>query len=144
MLSGLPAIDADAHVYEDPFLLTKRAPEHLRSKLPQEFGRALGYRFGNQIAHSSRSRWAAFEQGGWQGLRHHLETVEGGGSHVLSARVTHDLFPGAATLSDGSPWEQRYPERPDHYGQAWFSPDYTVAALARQGFDQAFMYPSLG
>jgi predicted TIM-barrel fold metal-dependent hydrolase len=144
MLAGFPAIDADAHVYEDPFLLTKRALEELRGKLPQEFGRALGYRFGNQIAHSSRRRWAAFEAGGWEGLRRHIEDAEGGGSQVFSARVTNDLFPGAATMSDGALWEQRYPELPEHYDAKWYSPEYTVAALARQGFDQAFMYPSLG
>jgi uncharacterized protein len=144
MISGFPAIDADAHVYEDPFLLTKRAREEMRSQLPGEFGRALGYRFGNQIAHSSRSRWAAFEEGGWEGLRRHIEVAEGGGSHTRSARVTHDLFPGAATMSDGTPWEQRYPETPAQYDDKWYSPEYTVAALARQGFDQAFMYPSLG
>ncbi len=144
MLAGLPAIDADAHVYEDPFLLTKRAPPELREKLPQEFGRALGYRFGNQIAHSSRGRWSAFEAGGWEGLRKYVDNVERGGSHVLSAQVTHDLFPGAAIMSDGTPWEPRYPELPEHYDEKWYSPQYTVEALARQGFDQAFLYPSVG
>ena len=144
MLSGEPAIDADAHVYEDPFLLTKRAPAHLREKLPREFGRALGYRFDNQIAHSTRGRWAAYEQGGWEGLRRYLREKEAGGSHVLSAKVTHELFPGAATLADGTPWEQRYPELPEHYDEKWYSPGFTAAALGQQGFDQAFLYPSLG
>lgn len=144
MLADHPAIDSDAHVYEDPFLLTKRAPKALRDRLPRELGRALGYRFGNQIAHSSRGRWRAFEEGGWDGLRRHLESVEHGGSHVLSAEVTHHLFPGVATLSDGSPWEQRYPERPEDYDEKWYSPAATVEALARQGFDRAYMYPSLG
>jgi predicted TIM-barrel fold metal-dependent hydrolase len=144
MLSGIPAIDADAHVYEDPFLLTKRAPAALREALPQEYGRALGYRFGNQIAHSSRGRWKAFEADGWNGLRQYLEEVEGGGSHVRSARVVHHLFPGAATLADGTPWEQRYPERPEDYDGKWYSAEFTAGALARQGFDQAFLYPSLG
>jgi predicted TIM-barrel fold metal-dependent hydrolase len=58
--------------------------------------------------------------------------------------VTHHLFPGAATLADGTPWEQRYPELPEHYDRKWYSPEFTAEALARQGFDQAFLYPSLG
>ena len=144
MLAGVHAIDADAHVYEDPFLIAKRAPEHLKKDLPQSFGRVLGYRFKNQIAYGSRSRWAAFERGGWEELRRHVEDVEGGGSHVRSANVTHDLFPGVAMMSDGSPWHQRYPELPEHYDDKWYPPHAVAAELNRQGFDEAFMYPSIG
>lgn len=144
MLAGLRAIDTDAHVYEDPFLLTKRAPPALRGKLPREMGRGLGYRFRNQIAHGSRKRWAVFEEGGWDALRRLDESSNGTSSHILSAEVTHEVYPGAATFSDGTPWEQRYPDLPEHYDDKWYSPEYVAGALAKQGFDQAYMYPSLG
>lgn len=145
MLMHMPAIDADAHVNEDPFLLTKRAPDALRERLPQEFGRALGYRFGNQIAHSTPDRWQAFDTGGWDGLRQHIEQVEGGGSHARSARVAHELFPGAARYSDGAPWAPRYPELPEHYDEEhWYGAAYTAEALRNQGFDRGYMYPSVG
>lgn len=144
MLAGFPAIETDGHVYEDPFLLTKRASPELRDKLPREMGRGLGYRFGDQIAHSSRERWAVYEKGGWDALRQLDERANGTGSHILSAEVTHELYPGAATFSNGKPWKQLYPDRPEDYDEKWYSPDYLVAVLARLGFDRAYMYPSLG
>lgn len=143
MITDMQAIDADAHVYEDPFLLSKRAPKHLVSQLPQEYGRTLGYRFGNQIAHSSATRWAAFEAGGWEAVQKQVD-AESGGPHSWSMRVTHDLFPGAAIMSDGSPWHTRFPELPEHYDDKWYQVGTVRKYLKQEGFDYAFMYPSLG